>query len=111
MKKLFLFFSLIFGMIITENINAQVSNPTNNWSLGAYAGWNTANNLDFNLGNPSITYMSLLTSGDLNITNAVNGYKIDTNFVLRHAGDIENIFVGVGTAWSNTGSYNSFIDY
>src|SRR5207249_2120805 len=100
--------------------NAQVTNPTNNWSSGAYSGWNTANNLDFKLGTTPTIFMQLIpATGDLNLVNGTssshqNAYQIGGLSVLWHNGDQSSIFVGVGAGdytvpYYTSGLFNTFL--
>ena len=54
--------------------------------------------------------MMLEVNGNINTSNPTNGYNIGGEYVLRHKGNPQNIFVGVGAGLANTtGTQNSFV--
>jgi len=94
-------------LINTNELNGQQWLTTGNTTAGTEKlGSSSGNfNLDFYINNTN--WMSLLTSGDLNIVQPSKGYKIDSEFVLWHNNIPSNIFVGVGTG--STGTDNTFV--
>lgn len=69
---------------------------TSNGNVGIGTNFTPAYKLDVN-------------GGDINVNTPASGYRIDSNYVLRHNGDTRNIFVGIGAGVSNTlGFGNTF---
>ncbi len=77
------------------------------------------NNGNFGMSNsfPFFTpaHMLDIDGGDINVGsifgNDQNGYMIGGNYVLRHKGAIQSIYLGVGAGNSSSGSYNTFAGY
>ena len=131
-KKLAVCLTLITGLWSMES-NAQVSNPNNAWSTGAYVGWNSASNLDFKLGTTPTQYMIIdgttnigyvgigtttpsqkltVTGGAMNVQTPTRSYMINGSKILWHNGDPTSIFAGVGAGASAPASgslYNTLV--
>ncbi len=103
-----LFLTLLSGLSSIATYG-QVSNPTNIWSnTSDYVGWSTSHDVLFKINGTQ--YLTLKTSGDLNVVAGAKGYQINGNYVLRHDGNPNNIFVGVDAGNSGmTSSYNTFM--
>lgn len=105
---------ILISALISIESNAQSTTAFNTYNSAFYLGWNTANDLPFRIGTGATAplMMMLKSSGDLNITNAANGYQINDNYVLRHNGNTNDIFVGhlAGNA-TMTGHKNTYMGY
>lgn len=113
MKKINLWVAFISIMMLSNfKANAQVDVANHTYNSAYYVGWNSANDLNFKLGSTPTTYMTLLSSGDLNVVVGTNGYKIATNYVLRNNNNTADIFVGVDAGnGTMTGHSNTYVGH
>ncbi len=115
----------IIGIMLLSNlaVNAQCDVLNHVRVNGYYVGWapgggsvagaldirndftGTLYPIDFYIGNNK--YMTLNTAGDLNIVGGSNGYKINTNMILWHGGNTNDIFVGASAGNTSMSGHNN----
>jgi hypothetical protein len=86
-------------------------------SNALYQTNNTIMNANGNIGRaliginvPTAANAKLEVNGNINMTNPTNGYNINGEYVLRHKGNTQNIFAGVGAGLNNTfGTRNTYM--
>src|SRR5258706_154257 len=107
--------TLILGLWSMKS-NAQSTAATNVCNVNNFLGWTTSCDLPFKINGTQ--YMTLRTTGDLNLNVSTTGYQIGGNNILWHNGNTADIFVGVSagnatmTGHNNTtGNSNTYLGY
>jgi hypothetical protein len=104
---------LAIMVIVSAKLNTtfgQSSSANNNFLAGNYLGWSTSHDLPFQLNGTQ--YLTLRSTGDLNLNGSTNGFQINGNYMLWNNGNTADIFVGYGAGnTTTTGHQNIFIGY
>ena len=128
MKRFIKLLVFILFFCFSISINAQITHTGNNRTGSDFIGVNSGSNgpldirndltcstcsLDFYIN--TTHYLQLQASGDLNVVQGANGYKIGTNYVLRHNNIPTSIFVGIESGFSTPtttgGVQNTYVGY
>ena len=125
MKKIGTYLIIICCMLQTTKMFAQSSfNGHAGFTLATdWLGWNNgttipleirtnntgANARPIDLYTNNTHFLSVLTSGDLNIVQGTNGYKINNQYVLYEGNNANNIYVGSAAGNADTTFNNTFV--
>src|SRR5258706_12525139 len=96
--------TLILGLWSMKS-NAQSTAATNVCNVNNFLGWTTSCDLPFKINGTQ--YMTLRTTGDLNLNVSTTGYQIGGNNILWHNGNTADIFVGVSAGNATMTGHNN----